>query len=54
MEDVDDPPLEVLSPEDGAVWIAAAPGTVIWGDRLVGAMSHYDKLAVADETNMAA
>jgi hypothetical protein len=47
IEDVDHPPLEVLSPKDGVLWMAAASGRVIWGDPFVVAMSDYDdKLAV--------
>ena len=47
IEDVDHPPLEVLSPKDWRAVMAAAPGRVTWGDPLVVAMSDYDdKLAV--------
>jgi hypothetical protein len=47
IEDVDHPPLEVLSPKDGMLWTAAALGRVTWGDPFVVAMSDYDdKLAV--------
>ena len=44
-EDVDHPPLEVLSPKEWVLWMAA-PGGVTRGDPLVVAMSDYDdKLA---------
>jgi hypothetical protein len=47
IEDVDHPPLEVLSPKDGMLWKAAALGRVTWGYPFVVAMSDYDdKLAV--------
>ena len=47
IEDVDHPPLEVLSSKDGMLWTAAALGRVTWGDPFVVAMSDYDdKLAV--------
>jgi hypothetical protein len=47
IEDVDHPPLEVLSPKDGLLGTAAALGKVTWADPFVVAMSDYDdKLAV--------
>ena len=47
IEDVDHPPLEVLSSKDGMLWTVAALGRVTWGDPFVVAMSDYDdKLAV--------
>ena len=47
IEDVDHPPLEVLSPKDGVLLMAAAPGRVSWGDPFVVAMADYDdELAV--------
>jgi hypothetical protein len=48
IEDVDHPPLEVLSPKDSVLWTAAALGRVTRGDPFVVAMSDYDdKLAVS-------
>jgi hypothetical protein len=47
IEDVDHPPLEVLSSKDGMLWTAAALGRVTWGDPFAVAVSDYDdKLAV--------
>ena len=42
IEDVNHPPLEVLSPKDRVLWLAAAPGRDTWGEPFVVAMSDYD------------